>query len=128
MPYPQNLRNKRGLTLTEAIVSILLLGITAGAMVTVFTICRTNVIRGKHYIEAMNHTQAAMEELVNDVTITPALPDGDVKDLGGSYSISVTDYATGVKQIVVTLSWNERLLGGSTSQLSTQLKTFSIQD
>ncbi len=118
-------KNKTGFTLVEAMVSILLLGISAGAMVGVFTICRTNATKAMHYIEATNHVRAAMEQLVTDYTVTPALPNGTIKDLGGSYSIAITDYAAGVKEITVALSWNERLLGGGSKQVSTQLVTLT---
>ena len=120
-------KNETGVTLIEAVVSILLLGISAGAMISAFTICRMNVTKAMHYIEAMNHTRAATEQLINDLTITPVLPDGNIKDLGGSYSVSITDYITGVKQIAVTLSWNERSMGGSTTWVSTHLVTLTME-
>lgn len=115
-------KNKRGVTLIEVLISILILGIALGAMLGSFVMGRFSATKAKHRIEAMNYARAAMELLINDQTATFTLPDGDIKSLNGSYSPQITNYATGIKKVVVTISWDERSMGGST-RVSEQLVT-----
>lgn len=116
------LKNRRGFTLVEAVVSILILGIALGIMLIVFMMSRMSVAMAKHRIEAMNHARAAMEQLINNRTASLTLPDGDIKCLGGSYSRVITGTGTGIIQIVVTISWNEPSMGSS-HPVSEQLVT-----
>lgn len=121
----KELKRKKGFTLIEAAVSLLILGIALGAMLGAFVIGRFSVSNAKHRTEAMNHARAAMEKYIDDGTTTFTLPDADIKSLGGSCSVAETkNYGgfTGLTRIVVTISWNERTFGGS-KQLSEQLVT-----
>jgi len=58
-------RYKSGLTLVEALVSMLILGITVGAMLGVLMIGEVSAVKAKHNIEAMNLLRQKMEELKN---------------------------------------------------------------
>lgn len=51
----------RGFTLLESIISVLILGLTVGAMVGVLMIGRAAVTKGKDYIGAMNLVRERME-------------------------------------------------------------------
>ena len=116
------LRQKRGLTLVEMVISVLILGLALGAMLGTFVMGRVSATKAKHHIQAMNHARAAMEQYIHDGT-TFTLPDGDIKSLGGTCPPPViSDYAAGIKKVVVAISWNERSMGGS-RQVSEQLVT-----
>jgi type II secretory pathway pseudopilin PulG len=56
---------KSGLTLVEAVVSMLILGIAVGAMLGVLMIGEVSTVKAKHHIEAMNLLRLKMEELKN---------------------------------------------------------------
>ena len=122
------LKNRKGFTLVEAVVAVLILGTALGALLASFMMGRMSVAVAKHRTEAMNHARAAMELLKNDLSATLTLPDGDIKDLGGSYSPppSITDYVGDVKKVVVTISWNEQSLGTDRT-VSEQLVTLVMQ-
>ena len=121
------LKNRRkGVTFVEMLICILILGVALGTLLGSFLISKISVARARHRIEAMNHAQAAMETLINDQGATFVLPDGDIKDLGGAYVGTVANEASGIDRITVTISWNERSLGG-TQALSEQLITFIRQ-
>ena len=129
MPKLFKLKNNKGFTLVEAVVSILILGIALGVLLASFMMGRMSVVVAKHRIEAMNHARAAMEQYINKQT-TYILPDGDIKSLGGSCPApNVTlDYSgySGLSKIVVTISWNEQSLG-TDRPVSEQLVTLLIQ-
>ena len=116
-----NLRQKKGFTLVEMVISVLILGLALGAMLGTFVMGRISATKAKHHIEAMNHARAAMEQYIHDGT-TFTLPEGDIKSLNGSCSVVPSDYAADVNKVVATISWNERSMGGS-SQVSEQLVT-----
>jgi type II secretory pathway pseudopilin PulG len=116
-------RHNRGITFVEVLVSVLILAITLGAMLTAFLIGRFSAEKSKHYAEALNHARAAMEELIDDQSAVPVLPAGDISDLGGFYTWSVTPRSADLQQILVTVTWQERALG-FTSPVSVQLFTY----
>lgn len=148
---------KRGLTLVEAIVSVLILGITVGAMLGVFMIGRYSVTKGKDYIEAMNLARARMEWIKaqnyadlnrGTASVTAAYPylastesvtidvgrdidndgifDNDGDELIGTRITQVEPIGSPEEylKVTVTVSWTERLLGGSGWQASKSLITF----
>lgn len=116
--------DNRCFTLVEMVVSILILGIVAGAMVGVSMIGRMSIAKANHYMQAMGHAQAAMEQLMINETFS--LPDGDIKNSAGSFSFTPTTPVTGINPLVVTITWNERSLGGS-GQVSEQLTTLVVR-
>ena len=119
-------KNRKGFTLIEAMVSVLILGIALVVLLGSFIMGRMNAAAAKHHIEAMNHAQAAMEQCLNSGATTYTLPDGDIKILSGTCTVSSASYTTGINRIVATVSWNERSIGGS-RQVSEQLVTLVRQ-
>ena len=59
--------DKRGFTLVEMVVSILILGIVAVTMVGVFMIARVSIVKVKHYMQVMNLLRLGMENQKNKV-------------------------------------------------------------
>lgn len=57
------LKTNNGMTLVEVVVAILILGLTAGAMLGVFTISRMGTINAKNYIDGVNIAASRMEWL-----------------------------------------------------------------
>ena len=53
--------DKRGFTLVEMVVSILILGIVSVTMVGVFMIARVSIVKVKHYMQVMNLLRLGME-------------------------------------------------------------------
>ncbi len=105
-------------------VSVLILGMAVASMVGVFMVGRISIAKADHHMEAINHARAAMEKLIKDPDAIFILPNGAIKNLGGSYSATST--GTGIKKIVVTISWNERSLSGSNA-VSEQLTTLVVR-
>lgn len=114
-------RRKKGTTLTENLISVLMLGITIGAMLGVFVIARFNTAMARHRIEAMNYARAAMEQYIDSGTASVVLG-GEISSLEGSYSVVASSYASDLDEITVTVSWDERSLGG-TNTVSEELVT-----
>lgn len=114
--------DKKGFTLVEIVMSALILGITISPMLFSINMSRMNAEKAKHYTEAMNHARAAMEQYINEGTVY-TLPDGAVKTLNGSCSVTTTAYALGIDNVTVTVSWNERGMGGVTNTASVELVT-----
>lgn len=121
-----NLRQRKGLTLVEMVVSVLILGLALGAMLGSFVIGRISATKAKHRIEAMNLLRAKMEEIKNTpysnivdegpVTVTIDEEEG----LRGTRVVDVDD--DGYKEVEVVISWQDLSLGG-TSQVSERLVT-----
>jgi type II secretory pathway pseudopilin PulG len=111
----RNISNKkRGITLTEALISILIMGFALVALLGTFFVSKLSTFKAQHHMEAMNHARAAMEELIDDVSATYTLPDGTIKDLGGSYSQTITtSFMAGISKVEVTISWNEESIRGT---------------
>ena len=70
--------NKRGFTLVEMVVSVLILGIASGTMLGVFMISRVSIAKAKYYMQAMNLLRVRMENLKNteyaDIESVPSAP------------------------------------------------------
>jgi type II secretory pathway pseudopilin PulG len=115
------LKRKSGLTLVEALVSVIILGLASWSILGAFLMGKTSAIMAKHHMEAMNYARAAMERYISNGSTTYALPSGDISDLGGSCSISTSAHATGLTQVTVTISWNEASMGGTRPATSEQL-------
>ncbi len=121
------LKNKKGFTLIEAVVSILILGTAMGLMLVVFVMSRVSIAMAKHRIEAINHARAAMEQYINSGDTTYNVSTGDIAALDGSCAIPTpTSYATGIEKVVVTVSWTEHSMGSNKS-VSEELVTLVIE-
>lgn len=77
------LKQKKGLTLVEMVISVLILGLALGAMLGTFVIGRVSATKAKHHIQAMNLARARMEWIKDQsyaglprgvATVTPAYP------------------------------------------------------
>jgi len=115
------IRSKKGFTLFECLIAILILGIFSGAMIGTFMVGKLSVVRAKHHTQAINHARAAIESIISGSTFT--LPSGDIKTMGGSYTQNITGVGTGIKTIKVIISWNEQLMG-ATKNVSVELMTY----
>lgn len=105
-------RRKAGATFLESLISVLILGLTIGAMLGAFTMARFNTKMARHRIEAMNYARAAMEQYLNSGT-TSITVGGDIALLNGTYSVAVNSYTADLDEVVITVSWDERSLGAS---------------
>lgn len=103
-------------------MSALILGLTFGVMLVSVIMSRISTEKAKHYLEAMNHARAAMEQYITDST-TYTLPNGDIKSLSGTCSVVASSYATNIDKVEVTVSWDEQRVGGGAGQVSVQLVT-----
>ncbi|MFC1644243.1 prepilin-type N-terminal cleavage/methylation domain-containing protein [Candidatus Omnitrophota bacterium] len=119
------IKDKRGLTLVEALVSVLLLGLTVGAMLGGFVIGRLSITRVHHRAKAMNLLRARMEwvkaqgySTVEGWAGTPIV-ESDVDDaVGTNELLDDTRTTTVVKDandnlmVTVTLNWTKQGWGG----------------
>lgn len=106
--------NRRGITLVEILISILILGISVGAMLGSFVIGRVSATKAKHHIEAMNYARAAMEEYKDSGATTVPLG-GDIAALGGTCAVTTALLGSGLEEVTATVSWTARSLGGSST-------------
>jgi type II secretory pathway pseudopilin PulG len=98
-------RNQGGFTLTEAVIALLLVGLTVGGMLTSFLVGRVSAFHTRYHTQVMNLMQAKIEELTagsydnvqdqgpTDVTIDPGkdLKWGTDDDLIGTLRVVVAD-------------------------------------
>lgn len=115
------MRKRKGLTLIEVLISMLLLTIAWIAVVEVAIIGVTMGSIARHKIQATYVIQRAMEDLhrrpfplitgaVTTVSIdTKGTPDNAADDLLGTQTITVTNTSPYYKKIIVEVSWSERL-------------------
>lgn len=124
--------NKHGLTLVEVIISALILAITAGGVLTIFTMEKAVVARTGRKMQAMDFSRQTLERLKNEVDantwpnsgalasavgVAATLPTSELKDkFSGTRSYTVTNInADGdatyeddeYKQVTVTVDWSE---------------------
>jgi len=115
------MRKKKGFTLVEALISIMLLTIAWVATVEVAIIGVTMGSIARHKIQAIYVIQRAVEDLhrkpfsqITNSTATVSIdtrgtPDNTADDLMGTQTVTVTNTSTYYKKVVVGVSWNERL-------------------
>ena len=123
--------NKHGFTLVEVIISALILALSVGGVLFIFSTEKGVVARTGRRIQAMDFARQTLEELKDEVgadtwptggrlgivgVATPdLLPAGDFKDVfNGSRSYTVTDMDPNLsggdpdyKSATVTVSWTE---------------------
>ncbi|MFH1552719.1 MAG: type II secretion system protein [Candidatus Omnitrophota bacterium] len=122
------IKDKRGLTLVEALVSVLLLGLTVGAMLGGFVIGRLSITRVHHRAKAMNLLRARMEwakgqgyskllegtfteDNVDDPDVTHPDRVNELIDDTRTTTV-VKDLTTGILTVTVTLNWTKQGWGG----------------
>ena len=131
--------DKRGFTLVEAVVSILILGIIAVTMIGVFMIARVSIVKAKYYIQVMNLLRLEMENQKNkvygeiisaeaeDITIDSSTTNGLVGEIlvvvGDEIDIDGDTINDPCKPVYVTISWTSPKLGVGSSSVSEELVT-----
>ena len=103
-------------------MSALILGIAISPMIFSINMSRMNAAKTRHYVEAMNHARAAMEEFINAGTIY-VLPPGDIGTLNGTCVVAVNPIAPNIDRVLVTVAWDERGMGNATNRVSVELVT-----
>ncbi len=97
--------SEAGITLSEAVIALLLLGVTVAGMLTSFVMGRISASHARYHAQAMNQLQAEAEELtagpyedVGDQALTqvmidpgPDLQEGTSDDLFGGLLVEVGD-------------------------------------
>jgi type II secretory pathway pseudopilin PulG len=104
-------KNRRGITLVEALIAIIILALTFVAMIGVFVIGRVSVTKARHHSQAMNHARAAMEQVMGDLAANPALPPGEIQNLNGTCAVTISNFVPGVKRVEVSVAWDDLSFG-----------------
>ena len=122
------INDSRGITLVEALISILLLTITTIAVMGVLMSARLSIERAKNRTKAMNLLRARMEEVKSwsyaDVKTLASSFGNNVDDaIGGDDLVNDTlttpvteDVSTGNLTITVTLNWEKQGMSGTLSK------------
>ncbi len=132
------MRNEKGVTFIEIMISALILSLSLGGMLTTFVMGRISVAKAKHRIEAFNLIQEKVEEIKDasygNIAVGTVTESNIIIDLGSSASgdeligtrvTNVTTVTEG-KQITVTITWTERKWGGS-NQITESIVTIVSQ-
>ena len=143
------LKRKKGITMMESVVSILIIGIATGGILGAFIVGRYSAERAKHRIAAINAINAKLEDIMSFTFFTyisvvetnfPAQaiildqrdPGDADDDLTGNMTITITDMDAGLgingyKKVLVSVTWTERGWGGS-RVLSESAITYVVQE
>lgn len=117
----QRLEDKKGITLVEMVISVLILAMALGAMLGCFVIGRISATKAKHRVQAMNFLRGKMEEIkaigIDESSGSYTLEEG----LTGTWIVNV-DPKDGYKEIEVVISWQDPIWGG-TKEVSEELVT-----
>src|SRR3989338_7240342 len=126
--FPPNPKvvNVKGLTLTEIMVSVVLIVIIAGGLFGAFIGAQHFLNRSRHRMQAYNFAVDAIDKLRSnytyssspamdignghlDIEIDPAgIIQGDMSGLGGTLTYDVTEHqANGYKQVTIKAHWDE---------------------
>jgi Tfp pilus assembly protein PilV len=106
------LGNTNGLTLPEAIISCLILGLTLSGMLTAFVMCQKTVTFANNNLAAMHDARRLMETLITDSYSSSRLSIGTHTLTNTSYA--VTENA-GLKTIALTVYWVDPTRAASSS-------------
>ncbi len=123
--HPKVVDNK-GFTLTEIMVSVVIIVIIAGGLFGAFMGAQQFLNRSKHRMQAYNFAMDAIDKLRSnyayssssamnignghlDIEIDPAgIIQGDMSGLGGTLNYDVTEpQANGYKQVTIKVHWDE---------------------
>ncbi len=122
--------NRNGFTLVEVIISALILALTAGGVLYIFSMEKGTVSETGHRVEAMEFARQSLEDLNKeigadtwpggaltaevDVDTSASLPEGDFKDkFGATRKHRITDMDPDhsgdpdYKSVTVTVNWTE---------------------
>ena len=112
-------RSTSGFTLIEVMLAVFIMSLTAMIFAAAFPTAQISRIKSAHMSYAVNLARQSMEEqraggysnlIVGDTNSVPSeLP-------GGAQTISITQYATNIKKLSVTVTWEGyRRVGGATT-------------
>ena len=125
-----SINGKRGFTLVEIVVSMLLLSIVLAGMLVVFVVGRRSVGKAGHKVQAISFAQETIEglkgkvggylwspadhDLDEGVDRSTAALSGDLANLGGVRTYTVENIPAGsadgleyYKRVTVTVRWTE---------------------
>ncbi|OGV57680.1 MAG: hypothetical protein A2283_03075 [Lentisphaerae bacterium RIFOXYA12_FULL_48_11] len=94
--------NKNGLTLPEAVIASLILGLTLSGMFTGFVMCQKTVMFSNNNLIAMHSARRLMESLVANSYSSSSLSLGTHNLTNSSY---VVTESAGVKTVNLTVWW-----------------------
>ena len=119
------LGQRKGLTLVEMVVSVLILGMALGVMLSCFVIGRVSATKAKHRMKAMNLLRAKMEWVKGQSYSTiegwigNPIIENDVDDAIGADELIDDTRTTTVAYdadnnliVTITLNWRKRRWGG----------------
>ena len=114
------LRNQRGLTLVEVLLTVFILALSALMLAAIYPSAQTSRMKAVHYTYATSLAEQKIEELKSagyaSVQIgSPAFV--VISELpNGSETVAISQYAPNIKKIVVTVGWEGfRMVGGNVS-------------
>lgn len=103
-------RNQRGLSLVEVIVSTALLVLAITPLLSLFVTSRLNVEDSTHRAEALAAARAITDEVVARPAWADIKPDGPTPytpDPQFTYTVTVAEPRTYLKNVTVKLEWQE---------------------
>jgi len=106
------LGGKDGLTMPEALIACLILGLTLSGMLTGFVMCQKTIAYANNGLTAMHRARGIMETLVNSKYDSSSLSSG-THSLANGYYV-VTENA-GVKDLALTVTWMDQLRSAASS-------------
>ena len=99
-----NLGSKAGVTLPEAVISCMVLGIALSGLMTGFVMCQKSVVFANNGLTAMHEARQVMEDLVTKRYSDPALNTGTHTLTNGNY---VVTESAGSKDVTLTIQWTD---------------------
>lgn len=126
----QRLQDKRGITLVEAVISVLILAMALGAMLGCFVIGRISAVKARNRIQVMNLARARMEWVkAQDYTALRNLSpnpfvetDVDAGLIDDTRSTKIVVDSNDNLIVTVTIAWQDPIWGG-TKEVSEELVT-----
>lgn len=136
--------NKRGVTLIEVLIAVLIAGFLLAAVWTSFLLGTFNVKSARHAAQAMDLCEAGVElmqaktldevQALLGTTVTEELSLDYSEDKSAAITCTRTTTVSDADgdnayEVTITVSWNERYLGGTKARevvLNTQLANVNL--
>lgn len=110
-------KNNRGFTLIEVLMGVFVLALSALMLSALFPIAQTARIKGVYTTYAVSLAEQRVEELrsAGYASVQVSNTNVPVSDLpNGEETITITQYAAGIKKIEISIVWEGfRKVGGS---------------
>jgi len=114
-----HLGDKDGVTMPEALIACLVLGIALSGILTGFVMCQKTVTYANNALTGMHEARGVLEALVNSKYGSSTLDVGTHTLTNGYY---VVTESAGVKDIALTVTWKDQLrVAPSSVTLTTSL-------